>query len=116
MYVDGGRKLHWLQDLQRRKKGLDEGVQGRLSQSVQVQRWAENQRPGKRSRQRTRRVNYMWRHTKVLKPFACLFENKRVEVNSLLVNDRDSRFPFVRERQKSGYQARTNRTELETAD
>ena len=33
-------------------------------------------------------------HNRVLKSFECLFENKRVEVNSLPVNDRDSRISF----------------------
>ena len=38
---------------------------------------------------------YTWRHNQVLKSLGCLFENKQVEVNSLLVNDTDSRISFV---------------------
>ena len=37
----------------------------------------------------------------VLKSLACLFENKQVEVNSLLVDDRDSRMSLVQEVQRS---------------
>ena len=48
---------------------------------------------------------YTWRHNQVFKSFVCLFENKQVEVNSLPVNDRDSRMSFVQEGQKSGHQA-----------
>ena len=40
----------------------------------------------------------MCRHNQVLKSFQ---NHKRVEVNTLLVNDRDSRISFVREGQKS---------------
>ena len=38
---------------------------------------------------------YTWRHNQVLKSFVRLFENKLIEVNSLPVNDSDSRIYFV---------------------
>src|SRR4029434_11296706 len=37
---------------------------------------------------------YMWRNNQVLKSLVCLFENKQVEVNSLLVTDRDNIIPL----------------------
>lgn len=41
---------------------------------------------------------YTWRDNQVLKSLACLLQNKRVEVDSLPVNDGDSRMSFVCER------------------
>ena len=55
--------------------------------------------------------HYTWRHT-FLKSLAWLLVSKRVEVNSLLVSERDSRVYFVREGQKSGNQSTRDSTSL----
>ena len=46
---------------------------------------------------------YMWRRNQVLKSLVWLFENKRTEVNSLLINDRDSRISYLQEKWAEKY-------------